>query len=104
MVGSSCTSHRTLTPSTECHRNLVPRGYSQKIGCHGSIPRGIKKTNFRLIIYGRSSTNPANLAKIGQVDVEIIGLKEIFKIDKQNVGQSSTLARPPAPLAALTFN
>jgi len=44
------------------------------------------------------------LAKIGQVDVEIIGLKEIFKIDKQNVGQSSTLARPPAPLAALTFN
>jgi len=30
----------------------------------------------RLIAYGHSSTNPANLAKIGPVDVEIIGLKE----------------------------
>jgi len=68
-------------------KNWLPRQHSSKN----------RKTNFRLIIYGRSSTNPANLAKIGQVDVEIIGLKEILKMDKQNVGQSSTLVRPPAP-------
>jgi len=29
-----------------------------------------RKTNFRLIIYSRSSTNRANLAKIDPVDVE----------------------------------
>ena len=33
-----------------------------------------KKTNFRLIIYSHSSTNPENLAKIGPVILEIIGL------------------------------
>ena len=35
------------------------------------------KTNFRSFIYSHSSTNTENLAKIGQVDVEIIGLTEI---------------------------
>jgi len=35
------------------------------------------KNNFRLFIYKQSSTIPANFVKIGQVDVEIIGLKEI---------------------------
>jgi len=35
---------------------------------------GSKKTNFRLIIYSHSSTNPENLAKIGPVILEIIGL------------------------------
>ena len=37
----------------------------------------LSKTNFRLIIYGHSSTNPANLAKIHLVDFEIIGVKGI---------------------------
>jgi len=35
------------------------------------------KNNFRLFIYGQSSTNHANFVKIGPVDVEIIGLTEI---------------------------
>ena len=35
---------------------------------------GQKKTNLRLIIYGHSSANPENLAKIGLIDFEIIGL------------------------------
>ena len=35
-----------------------------------------RKTNFRLIIYSRNSTNPANLAKIGPVDVQIISWSE----------------------------
>jgi len=38
------------------------------------------KFNLLLIIYSHSSTNPVNLAKIGPVDVEIIGLQGIFKI------------------------
>jgi len=35
-----------------------------------------QKTNFRLIIRSHRSTNPGNLAKIGPVDLEIIGLTE----------------------------
>jgi len=37
------------------------------------------KNNFRSLIYGQSSTIPANFVKIGLVDVEIIGLKKITK-------------------------
>jgi len=39
----------------------------------------IEKNNFRPSIYGQSSTIPANFVKIGLVDVEIIGVKEITK-------------------------
>jgi len=38
-----------------------------------------QKDNFRSFIYGQSSTIRANFIEIGQVDVEIIGLKEITK-------------------------
>jgi len=41
-----------------------------------------RKTNFRLIIYSRSFTNPEKLVKIGPVDFEIIGLTGIVKIKK----------------------
>ena len=34
------------------------------------------KNNFRSFIHGQSSTNPANLVKIGPVDVEVIGLAD----------------------------
>jgi len=34
-------------------------------------------TNFRFTIYSHSSTNPENLAKIGLVDLEIIGLTAV---------------------------
>jgi len=40
-------------------------------------PLGNQKNNFRSFIYGQSSTVPANFVKIGLVDVEIMGLKEI---------------------------
>jgi len=46
-------------------------------------PLGGRKTNCRLIIYSRSSTNSANLAKIGPVDSEIAGLKGIAKMNKR---------------------
>jgi len=38
-----------------------------------------------LINYSHSSTNPKNLAKIGLVDFEIIGLTGIVKKKKQNM-------------------
>ena len=37
------------------------------------------KNNSRSFIYGESSANPANVVKIGPVDVEIIDLAEIAK-------------------------
>jgi len=36
-----------------------------------------RKTNFRLIIYILCFTSPENLAKLGSVNVEIIGLTKI---------------------------
>ena len=41
-----------------------------------------RKTNFRLIIYSHSSINPENLAKVGPVDFEIIGLTGIVINEK----------------------
>jgi len=38
------------------------------------------KNNFRLIVYDNNSIKPGNLAKIGPVDAETIGLREIVKI------------------------
>jgi len=38
-----------------------------------------RKINFNLIIYSRICINPENLAKIGPVDLEIIGLTKIVK-------------------------
>jgi len=44
-----------------------------------------RKTNFKLIIYSLiTSTNPANLAKIGAADFEINGLKRIAKNQIRN--------------------
>lgn len=38
---------------------------------------GISGPNFRLIIYSHSFINPANLAKIDQVDVDVNGSKRM---------------------------
>ena len=54
----SSTSHPTLTPPAECHRNSVLWIEQTKIGCHGNVPSGIEKSNFVLIIYSCSSTKP----------------------------------------------
>jgi len=55
--------------------------------------RDRKKLNFRSIIHSHSSTNPKNLAKIGPVDFEIIGLTVIVK--KQET-KAEHIARKPA--------
>jgi len=38
-----------------------------------------RKTNFTLIIYSHSSTNPENLAEVGPVNFQIIGLMGIVQ-------------------------
>jgi len=52
------------------NKNLLPRQRPL---------RDRKKTNFRSIIYSHSFINSDNLAKIIQVDFEMIGLTEIVK-------------------------
>jgi len=50
-----------------------------------------RKTNFRSFIHSHSSANTANAAKIGLVDVEIIGLTESAEKKKhqQNISPPS---------------
>jgi len=52
-----CTSYRTLTPSTECHRKSVLWIKPTKIGCHGSVPWWIEMLilYWSVIIYNHSS-------------------------------------------------
>jgi len=95
VLRSTCTSCRT-PPSIECHAKpilWIKADKPTKIGCHGKVLYGSKKINFRSFIYSHSTTNLANLVKIGPVHVEIIGvikivLKTIHKKQKQNI-------RPP---------
>jgi len=64
--------------------------FDHKNSCNGNVPWEIEKNNLTPFIHGQTCTNPANLVKIGPVDVEknvqlIIGLKEITKsIYKKN--------------------
>ena len=58
-----------------------------KIGCRDNVPRGIKKTNFSLVIRSHSSTNRANLAKICPVDGEIIMVWQ-KSVKKRNRGRT----------------
>jgi len=52
-----------------------------------------RKIYFRLIIYSRSSTDPENLATIGPVDFEIIGLMGITKkVNKKTKAEHSPRA------------
>jgi len=51
----------------------------QKFIATATSLEGSKKTNFRSIIYSHSFINSDNLAKIIQVDFEMIGLTEIVK-------------------------
>jgi len=90
----SCPFYRTLTPPTECHQNSISIRWIKptKIGCHGNVPWRIKKTNFRLIIYSQILPTPANFAKVGAVDVDIIGLKRIVKM--RNSSRTDSLSGP----------
>jgi len=60
---------RRRRPS-ECYENYKVWGmevdFTHKIGCHGNVPCGIEKNNFRSCVDGLSSTNSANFVKIGQ--------------------------------------
>jgi len=54
----------------------------------------IEQNHFRSFIYGQSSTNPANLVKIGPVDFEIIGATEITKIFLKTTAKQKAKAIP----------
>jgi len=79
---STCNSCRT-PPSTESHANpilWIGPGFGPQNWLPRQRPLGNRKPNFRSFIHSHSSTNPANLVKIGPVDVEMIGLTESLKI------------------------
>jgi len=56
-----------------------------------------RKTNFRLITYGRNSTNPENLAKIGPVHFEIIGLAGIESLETNKNKKQKQNTQPAVP-------
>ena len=69
----------------------------QKNGCHGSIPCGIEKvTSDRSFTSKVLQSLHANVVKIGMVDVEIIGQKEITKIYFKHMNK--TYSPPSASL------
>jgi len=53
--------------------------YKNWLPWQGPLILGDRKTNFRLIIYSHSPSDPENLARIGLVDFEITGLREIVE-------------------------
>jgi len=53
--------------------------YKNWLPWQGPLTLGDRKTNFRLIIYSHSPSDPENLAMIGLVDFEIKGLREIVE-------------------------
>jgi len=59
-----------------------------------------KKNNFIFIIYSNSSTNPANLAKIGPANGEIIGLTELVKNEHKNNKRGQNVSPPLAAAPA----
>ena len=53
-----------------------------------------KQTNFKLIIHSHSSVNPANLVKIGPLDVELISLTAVVNNKKQQQIAGRTVQQP----------
>ena len=71
---TGCPSCRP-TNSVKALKAKNPCTIPTKFGCNGKVLwETWNKTNFRLIIYNHSSTNPETLTKTGQVDFEITGL------------------------------
>jgi len=64
----------------------IPHHFAQKNWLPKQRPFTERKTNSRLFIYSRSSTDTANRVKIGVVDSKNIGLT---KIDKNMLKNSS---------------
>jgi len=90
---STCTSCRTPT-STEWHVNQILWIWPVKpikIGFYGNVSWVIA-TKFTVIIYARGATNPENLAKIGRVHFEVIGLEGIVKIRSNSSSYGSLRA------------
>jgi len=63
-----------------CHNMASVTLYCIQIKSYRLFCMSDRKNNFRLIIYSQTSTNNENLAKIGSVEFEIIGLTKIVKI------------------------
>jgi len=63
-------------------------GWNQQ---NANVPWQIEKTNFGLIVYSHNPNNPENLAKIGAVDFEIIGLTRIDKTRQINKKQKQKM-------------
>jgi len=59
-----------------------------------------RKTNFGLIIYSHNPNNPENLAKIGPVDFEIIGLTGIDKTRQINKKQKQNMKHGVPPYSS----
>jgi len=86
----SCCRHlaniaKTQLLSFVAELNCVDKSNKTLLPPYQRTLREKPKTNFGLIIYSPSSkflTHPRNLAKIGPLDVEIIDLTEIVKINK----------------------
>jgi len=62
-------THSVEEKTDKTDKNWLPR----------QRPLRDRKADCRAFIYSHSSTNPANLVKIGPADVETIGLREIVK-------------------------
>jgi len=88
------TSHRTLTPSTECHRKSVLWTNPTKIGYHGNVSRGIEKLKADWSSTGIVLPNSENLAKINPADFEIIVLTKLVKNKYKNKNSSKTYSPP----------
>ena len=79
--------------------------FAHKIGCHGNVPCGIEKNNFRSFIYGQRSANSANYVKIGPDDAELLGFTKITKIfSKQQQRISPPLRAARAGAARITVH
>ena len=79
---SICISCRT-PPSSKWHANpivWIDLGFGQQNWLSWQHSLRDRKTNFRSFTCSHRSANPANLARIGLVDVQIIGLTESLKI------------------------
>ena len=96
---STCTFSRT-SPSCKSHANpflWIGLGFHPQNWLPQQRTLKDRKANFRSFMYNHSSTNPANLVRIGWVDVEINWYDRIVKF-KQN--KYETVAEHISPPSA----
>jgi len=79
----SPTLARPAAPLAACVQRISSVDNTDKNWLSWQRPLSDRKTNFRLVIHMHSSISLQNLAKIGPVHFEIIGLTGIVKNKKQ---------------------